>query len=1230
MVVKNILRSVVVAALVVSTIPTVAAAAAEEPIISFHTSIYDTYGSTNTFTIVVGGISEGYIDVDCGYGPVEYELEKSTFDAVNGAVSGTYITCAVSGAGDVKIYGDASLIDYVNASGCYIRNIDISRLSNLAILNLEHNELEGLDLTPFSKLQFAYLADNPYTEKTPLVIGKNKPELVLLQIGMTDYIDPTFNLSDYPAMTSFDAYAAGSLTTIDPTGCPELVQLSIDVTPVSTLDVTKNPKLQILNISDTKITDIDLSHNPLLSQLYADHSGSTYGEYKLKSLDVSKNPELFYLFAGYNDLTSIDLSKNPKLFDLSLPYNKLTELDLSKNTNLYNVNIRRNNLSFATMPENPGTWGNFLYDQREIAMARSYKVGEELDFSNTMLREGTETVATLYYRDDSGLDEPQPVSASAYSFESGKLTFKSLMPDSVYVVFDNSMFAEYPIYSSNFVVKSEADFGKDIKTLVFSPAVNTGAPLVFTIGVAGATLDAPKTFTVDFGDGVLEEYEATGSSLATGCEVKGIRKGDGYVEVYVPEGVDLSAFAIENVGLNYLDLSSAPVLRELSLTGTKLNTIDLSTLRCLQQLYLTGNNFNVFSLVGKNGLYIKNELTDLQVPNNGISYFEHDGLYALKNIDISKNNLEDFNFETALQAETINISKNKLIEVDLTSCESLRSIDLTSNKISDLTLPEESVLENLYIGGNAMTLANLPAPSTIVGEYIYAPQAKVGIPVKAPGADLSSQYLVIDGATTQYAWFKSDGTEISEGTDYTIEGGKTRFLNTDLGKVYCELTHSAYPQFSAAGGGALKTTELEVAAMPQNVIASFTTPVGGESVMVSLASTLPNTTIYFDWKGDGIELEAYDLDTTYRLFTATTTKGSNVKVYSYDDAAPLSIFSISGASMSDIDVSKLTSLSTLTLRYAGLNAITLPATPALEELILDGNKLTSIDLSKYPKLRSLSLPNNKFSGTFDLSPLKNLEVVSLAANNLSEVIIENPLLGHIDLSQNNLTGVNLEGAPAVYQAFFSGNQLSAIDIRGLNSLRVLFIDANCFTFATLPMPTKSLMLYEYSNQARLDVVAEGLTIDLSSQARVGDTATQFTWFIDEPSQDEEGNWIGEDLYEDDEYVIEEGVVTFSRPYIHLVGLMQNEVFPNLDLFTNITDLSGVENVSSNDDVKVSVKNGNIIISSDGTKGAAQIYTIAGSLVRAVPTIYGDTIVGNLTSGVYIVTLGGKTAKVALR
>ncbi|MDE6108862.1 MAG: hypothetical protein K2F72_01075, partial [Muribaculaceae bacterium] len=160
---KIFMKSVCVAlgALALCTGNVAAQDAGETPAVTFRTNIYDTYGETNSFHIVLGATEPTYFDIDYGFGPEEVLVDVAYFDSETHAMKGTPVQCRVGAEGLVKIYGDASKLDYFDAEGCYIDWIDMDRCTNLEILDQQHNELKRLDLTPFSKLTAIYLTDNP-------------------------------------------------------------------------------------------------------------------------------------------------------------------------------------------------------------------------------------------------------------------------------------------------------------------------------------------------------------------------------------------------------------------------------------------------------------------------------------------------------------------------------------------------------------------------------------------------------------------------------------------------------------------------------------------------------------------------------------------------------------------------------------------------------------------------------------------------------------------------------------------------------------------------------------------------------------------------------------------------------------------------------------------------------------------------------------------------------------
>ena len=102
----------------------------------------------------------------------------------------------------------------------------------------------------------------------------------------------------------------------------------------------------------------------------------------------------------------------------------------------------------------------------------------------------------------------------------------------------------------------------------------------------------------------------------------------------------------------------------------------------------------------------------------------------------------------------------------------------------------------------------------------------------------------------------------------------------------------------------------------------------------------------------------YLLGSTYRLFSALTHAGATVNVYTYEPTDTITVFSMTGATLTSFDGSKLLA-GTLTLQNAGLASPILPENKQLlRELNLTGNKLTSFNPAIYPNLVMLNLSGN--------------------------------------------------------------------------------------------------------------------------------------------------------------------------------------------------------------------------------------------------------------------------------
>ena len=1182
------------------------ATADEEPIITMTTSIYDLAGANNQISLVIGAVEDMWIDVDCGFGAEEY-----TLNALDTA--GTLIYCTVDKNATIKIYGEKpEAITYINAEGCYLTSADLTKLPNLDILNLNHNELADIDLSKNTKIRALYVSDIPFTEPTPLVIGE-KDSLIILEIPMVGYLDPNFDLTKYPKMKSFDAYYTRTLTKIDPTNCPDLLQLTLEMTNVASVDVTKNPHLRILNVSETKVTELDLSQNKELLELYCTHVSGfvNKGAYKFKTLDVSNSRWLYRLNCAGNALTDLKLyhpmPNDPAgLVSLDASDNYLTHLDLSNQNYLNYVHIQNNCMDFATLPRDSGVWQDYQYSQRALPMEPVYKEGDTIDLSSRVLRRGFLTEAIVYAIPMNTTDSFVLLDTSYYSFNdtTGILVLKKAYQDSVVIEYRNDAFPNADLFTEPFMVKTAADYGKPTKVMSFTSNDYNVTELSFSVGLYGASEENPITFWVDLGTNEQKPFVATSETTPLTANVNGA-KGYGPIAVFVPDGTNISALSIKNISVSSIELSQLNGLRELTLSGTSLSSLDLTYNRMLEVLDLSHNNLTTLNLEGKSDYFNKNLLHTLDISYNQIDNtgyladnFKLSPLLAMLHFNAAHNKLGDIDFSDADNLLTLDVSYNSMERLDFQHCTALDTVRASNNLLSEIILPEEDNIRYMDIAANQFTLANLPRHNGKLTEagYVYAPQKDIQIATMGPCADLGAQMVTLDGKNTLLTWLKADGTTLEEGKDYTLNNGFTRFLKEDLDSVYCEITHPAYPAF--AGDKVLKTTKMKVAGMPKNVIATFVTANDGDAVSLSLAGAQNGMSMYIDWEGNG-NVQQYLLETVYKLFEATTYKGATVNVYTYEPTDTVTVFSMNGATLSSFDGSKLLA-NMLSVRNAGLKQITMPENKELlRELNLSGNALSSFPISDFPNLYSLALSDNQLT-SLDLSQNESLNVVGVANNSIQSVTLKNPNLWFLDLSTNELTTIQVDTTttPHLQQLGLSYNNLHTLDVASLDELRVLSITNNYFDFSTLPAIQPQYSVYNYSGQAMLNVALQDeKIIDLSSQAMVGDSVTVFTWYLGEPTFNYDTyEWEGEVLEEGDEYTLENGVTTFLKRFDDVICLLTNPAFPDVYLYTNYFDVNqsmGLENVSEEGkEVHKYLRDGVLYIERNG-----KTYTVMGEYVR---------------------------------
>lgn len=1190
----------------------------EQPIITLHTS-------TSSFTIVIGGYKDDCIDVDAGRGPEEKEITATSLDQETGGLTGTLLTFTPTN-GVVKIYGDAENISFLNLNGCYLTHVDISALKNLSFLYINNNEsLDGLDLTNNTELRYLEAVDCPMTNG--FTIGK-KPELQIMMIAQTGNFRD-FNTANYPKLKYLSCWGNPEITSIDAAKCPDLIQLSCDGTNISSLDVTNNKNLQILNIEDTRIRNIDLSKNTYLTEFYGSHdSGSINTDINLESIDLSGNPNLVRLRISGNNFTNVDVRNKKYLRYLNVGNNLLTNIDLSGCDQLSEVILSNNYFGFSTLPLPGVYWETYDYYQHNLKSAKTYPENTVLDFADMVLREGTNTICGLFMTDEANANNIVALDESYYSFDAatGKVTLLKATADSVYIAFANDAFpnitlTSMPLRTGKFIVKTAAEYGKDIEALTLTPKATGNISL--KIGLAKASAQAAKRVTVDFGDGEKHNYDITTDQIPSTANVTGSGQAGKKIIVTIDQDDLLTALEIDGIALADIDITKSRSLRWLTLKGTELTSIDLGWNKMLERLEMSGNNFGTLNVAGANYSYNKSLLGDIYLPNNGLTSVQlTDNNYSLRNVDLSNNKLTEISFKDADRLLSLNISGNELTALDVNYSTEMTTLDASNNKLSSITLPTEHSITSLKLQGNALDFNTLPQGDGIT-QYTYAPQQDVNISKQGPGVDLS--YYMYDGQTT-YVWSK-EGSTLVEGTDYTQEGGKFVFAPSLVGStLVCKMSNSHFP------GLTITTSEFNVSGMPTNQIASFTT-LESQVGILTLRSNIKGNTICIDWNGDGSGMKYYNLDTSVAQFEVQSTAGATAKVYTYGEKSELSVFGLSDLKLSNVDMTNLKELSMLTIKNAGINSVKWPDSPNFMELNLEGNNFQSIDLGSHAKdIFMLSLKNNKFE-TFDATKFPNLGILNLFGNQLKSINVGSSVW-QLDLGRNKLTEIDLSKATGLNNVALTENMLSSIDISKNTSLAALFIDHNNFKFSTLPLEAKRMGAYfTYANQADLDIKPEGNTVNLESEATIGEKATSYRWFIGKPTINKVTYELeGEELYVDDEYRVENGISYFdlSETQEGLVCAMTNEALPNLILYTlpitiEGTD-TGIASSSASQNLDITIDGKTINATTDGNE-QIKLVDISGKVIARGNGSLHTTVP---VSGIYMIVTKSKGAKISIR
>ena len=146
-----------------------------------------------------------------------------------------------------------------------------------------------------------------------------------------------------------------SVSDLSPVKSSFLKRLDCSSSKVRSVDLTRYPNLETFVCENTSINSLDVSKNEKLNTLFADSTS-------ISNLDVTNNPNLEQLTCGNTGLTELDVTHNPQLATLHIGDTKVNTLDISKNPNLKQLSYYMTNIAELDVTKNTKLTRLFCHD----------------------------------------------------------------------------------------------------------------------------------------------------------------------------------------------------------------------------------------------------------------------------------------------------------------------------------------------------------------------------------------------------------------------------------------------------------------------------------------------------------------------------------------------------------------------------------------------------------------------------------------------------------------------------------------------------------------------------------------------------------------------------------------------------------------------------------------------------------------------------------------------------
>ena len=674
------------------------------------------------------------------------------------------------------------------------------------------------------------------------------------------------------------------------------------ITMITSRAVGRTVQLRIKANSDVLIEGV--SEMPYLSEGYSKN-------YTLTSQTITIRGDVTELSCNDNQLTSLNVSKNTALTKLYCRDNQLTSLDVSGCTALTELDCSSNQLTSLNV--------SGCTALTKLSCANNQLVS--LDVSkNTALTE-----FSCYGNQLTSLDVSKNTALTELYCYSNQINGESMTK------LVNSLPDRKGMSRGTLQVVEYSSYEKDQNWCSFAD--------VATASEKNWSVQKYGSYSWESYPGVGEGVITMTTSRAVGEKIKlGIVANGDVVIEGVSEMPELDQYRYDyNYTLSSQTITIRGDVTELAGAGNQLTSLDVSGCTTLTKLDCNNNQLTSLDVSGRTAL------TKLDCSENPLTRLDVSDCTSLGQLDCSDNPLTSIDLSNCKSLKEFTWNKKELASLDVSGCTSLTKLECNENQLTSLKVSGCTALTELGCYGNQLTSLNVSG-CTALTELDCNNNQLINLDV-SNCTSLTKQVCYknrLKGeAMTQMVVGLSDRSEKESGSLYVVcdESDENTLLRSDVltasrknWRVFKYIVNTGKSVLYSGAGG---DDEIVMTITKEQYLA------GGIRLAI-LADG--DVTI------EGVHEKRIFTDGSEHTYTLA---GTQITI-----RGNVSELDCSKNQLTNIDVSKSTSLWTLKCSDNKLTSLNAFGSSLLTEVNCSNNRLTSLDVSGCASLETLECDNN--------------------------------------------------------------------------------------------------------------------------------------------------------------------------------------------------------------------------------------------------------------------------------